>query len=331
MTKWKWWSFITNRKKKEDHIPQISINGKLIERVTDFNFLGIIINEHLDWSSHISKISNKICRTNGILNKLKRFLPTHILRQIYCSLILPHFNYGILLWGFKCSKLSKLQKKAIRSVSNSKYNAHSEPLLKKLNLLKIEDIFQACVLKFYYKIKNDKVPRYFQNYSDDVNMIQLRTSQIYQSDTRTINATRCLRHHLPKCLGKTTDLITDKVSTHSYFGFSHYIKRYLIDKYPSTCIIEDCYVCNNWYLNVVLTYLASFLHILQVFRIDFFFISLLHISRYSVYHCLILNTTEILGLVLTSTQFLWILVRPSGDGRTACSTFKLSGWCYGLY
>ena len=67
----------------------------------------------------------------------------------------------------------------------------------------------------------------------------------------TINATRCLRHHLPKCLGKTTDLITDKVSTHSYFGFSHYIKRYLIDKYPSTCIIEDCYVCNNWYLNVV--------------------------------------------------------------------------------
>ena len=104
--------FHNKQKKIEDHIPQISINGKLIERVTDFNFLGIIINEHLDWSSHISKISNKICRTNGILNKLKRFLPTHILRQIYCSLILPHFNYGILLWGFKCSKLSKLQKKS---------------------------------------------------------------------------------------------------------------------------------------------------------------------------------------------------------------------------
>ena len=199
-------------------------------------------------TSHISKISNKIGRTIGILNKLKRSIPTQILRQIYCSLVLPHFNYGILLWGFKCSKLAKLQKKAVRCVTNSKYNAHHEPLLKKLNLLTIEDIFYVAVLKFYYKVVNEKVPRYFQSYGELANATHaypFRNSRPYQSNTRTGNADKCLRHHLPDSIEKTPEHITNKIMTHSYFGFSLYIRRHLIGNYPTICTIENCYVCNH--------------------------------------------------------------------------------------
>ncbi len=50
---------------------------------------------------------------------------------IYNSLVLSHLNFGILLWGYKCDKVFKLQKKIVRILSLSKYNAHTDVLLKK--------------------------------------------------------------------------------------------------------------------------------------------------------------------------------------------------------
>ena len=77
----------------------------------------------------------------GLLNKLKHYLPASILKTLYCSLILPHLNYGSLAWGFDAKRIFKLQKRALRCITNSKFNAHTVPLFKQLNLLKIDDIF----------------------------------------------------------------------------------------------------------------------------------------------------------------------------------------------
>ncbi len=84
----------------------------------------------------IDKIANKISRTLGVMNKLKHFLPKYTLKIIYSSLIAPHFNNNILLWGFNTHRLIKLQKRAIIIITDSKYNSHTEPLLKSLNILK---------------------------------------------------------------------------------------------------------------------------------------------------------------------------------------------------
>ena len=92
--------------------PTLKINCEPIERVTEFNFLGLTIDEHLSWKPHIQKISNKIARTLGIMCRLKNFLPTEILRILYNSLILPHLQYSVLSWGFKMGRLDKLQKRA---------------------------------------------------------------------------------------------------------------------------------------------------------------------------------------------------------------------------
>ena len=80
-------------------LPLLQIAGTNIEFVDNFNFLGLTINKHLTWTSHINILSAKNSKTSGILNSLKHFLPTDILRTIYNSLIVCHLNYGILLWG----------------------------------------------------------------------------------------------------------------------------------------------------------------------------------------------------------------------------------------
>ena len=64
-----------------------------------FNFLGLIMDEHLNWKSHVETISNKCFMTIGVLNKLKYFLPLTVKLILYNSLILPHLNYGLMTWG----------------------------------------------------------------------------------------------------------------------------------------------------------------------------------------------------------------------------------------
>ncbi len=66
--------------KPKKHVASISlkIEDTVIEKVKDFNFLGLIINEHLNWKTDTDKVSNTISKTIGILNRLKYFLPIKI-------------------------------------------------------------------------------------------------------------------------------------------------------------------------------------------------------------------------------------------------------------
>ena len=107
---------------KQRNIENLSPQLKLNEWVTEFNFLGLTIDQHLTWNEYVQKISNKISRSIGIMCKLKRFLPQQVLRILYDSLILPHLQYCILTWGFKSDRLFKLQNRAVRIITCSKYN-----------------------------------------------------------------------------------------------------------------------------------------------------------------------------------------------------------------
>ena len=53
-------------------IPRLMINNTLIEQVTEFNFLGLTVNEYMNWNSYTQNIVNKISRTLGVMNRLKR-------------------------------------------------------------------------------------------------------------------------------------------------------------------------------------------------------------------------------------------------------------------
>ena len=59
--------------------------------------------------------------------------PSYILRMIYNSLILPHFNYSLLACGCICQNVETLQKKTIRIVHSKSPIAYTEPILKTMN------------------------------------------------------------------------------------------------------------------------------------------------------------------------------------------------------
>ena len=142
-------------------IPELLIDNEKICCVDEFNFLGLTITKHLSWKTHIDKISNKISKIIGVLNKLKFIIPDQILPTIYNSLILPHLNYCILTWGYDSKRLYKLQKKALRIINKSPYLAHTDPMFIKYNVLKVKDILEQNHLKFLFKLVHRSLPNYF--------------------------------------------------------------------------------------------------------------------------------------------------------------------------
>ena len=153
--------------------PNLLINGRPIERVIQFNFLGLILQSNMSRSMHTDHISLKVSKAIGIIYRLKDVYPLLVLQTLYNTLILPYFNYCILSWGATISngnRLHLLQKKALRLISNSNYIAHTEPIHKNLRLLKLTDMFPIAVWKFYYKLMNNqlRVPEYFVDWKPEL-------------------------------------------------------------------------------------------------------------------------------------------------------------------
>ena len=87
------------------------------------------------------------------------------MRTIYNSLIHPHLIYGLYLWGFSPTRLTVLQKKAVRILSLRPYVSHSTPLFKNLKILKIKDQYSIQLYKLYYKNTNNLLPHYFNSFT----------------------------------------------------------------------------------------------------------------------------------------------------------------------
>ncbi len=77
----------------------LTINDLPIERVSKVKFLGLIINNCLNWNDHIHHVKGKISSGIYALNTVKHILPQSHLKTIYYSLVNSYLNYGILIWG----------------------------------------------------------------------------------------------------------------------------------------------------------------------------------------------------------------------------------------
>ena len=158
--------------------PQIKIDNIPIDCVSHFNFLGITIDKSLSWTQHIAKVQCKISRACGILNRMKHLLPEHIKKTLYYSLVAPHLNYGLSLWGAKGKKLFKTQKRIVRTITCSKYNAHTDPIFKALNILKISDMHDLTKFKIYYKYVHKLLP------ANLLNIDILPQTEVHEHETR---------------------------------------------------------------------------------------------------------------------------------------------------
>ena len=127
---------------------KIYFNGDQLQFTEEAQFLGITIDSHLTWDSHCKQVANKISGNSGAISRVKKLLPPDSLKLLYNSFVLPHL-YGLAVWGGCTGKNEKrivaIQKRATRIISKAHYTSHTEPRMKKLGMLKLEELYeQQC-------------------------------------------------------------------------------------------------------------------------------------------------------------------------------------------
>ena len=149
--------------------------------------------------------------------------------------------------GFQTNRIIKLQKKALRIITLSNYNSHTEPLHKKLSMLKVDDILKLQQLTFY-KYSHNSLPVYLQNwriiFNYDIHNYDTRIkNEICTYKTKHEFAKKCLRHNLPFLLNNIPTIVKEKLNTHSLQGFAQYAKLYFLQNYQDSCTKQNCYIC----------------------------------------------------------------------------------------
>ncbi len=134
-----------------------------IQQKQHVKFLGMELDEYMEWFFHYKSLNSKLSRAIYTLNKVKHVLPLHCMRMLYYSLFHSHLSYGILMWGSSMlekyqKKLQRKQKQIVRIVFNTKYNAHTDPLFEELKVLTIENLVKLECLKLMYKYTKDELP-----------------------------------------------------------------------------------------------------------------------------------------------------------------------------
>ena len=159
-----------------------------------------------------------------------------------------HLNYAIFAWGFACARLNKLQKRIIRTITCSRYNAHTSPLFKSLRLLTLHDMLKVNVLKFYYRYLHNELPPHFYSFNirtqGDTHSYDTRNSgQLHIDRTRTEYADKRLRIYLPTLINDMPTELLATITTHSLQDLTKIAKQFLIEKYTLVCSIPGCYIC----------------------------------------------------------------------------------------
>jgi hypothetical protein len=94
--------------------------GLIIRRTQAVKYLGLVINEKLEWSDHVNHLLKKLSPASGILWKLRNKLPLHAKKTVYDALFQSHLNFMSLTWSFspwnKLSEIQVLQNRALRNV-----------------------------------------------------------------------------------------------------------------------------------------------------------------------------------------------------------------------
>lgn len=159
----------------------ITLDNIILKRESHNKFLGIYLDEQLKWDVHIGHVKRKMSSGLYALNSLKHCLPMHQLKNIYYATVHSHLQYGCILWGNSHRKylhqLEVAQKKAVRAIFHSKYNAPSNPLFKKGGILKLEDIYDVQLCSLMHRLVHYEAPLPLQD-------LRCLNEDIHQYNTR---------------------------------------------------------------------------------------------------------------------------------------------------
>ena len=142
-------------------INELKLGDKVIKRVTSTKFLGIWVDDHLNWNTHMSKLLGKMKCGLGMLQRSVGLLSKRAKKLLYFGQVHSHLCYGIGIWGpmlsaGQLSDLNRIQSKCIKLIDNS--TTHVE-VRRKQKILTVPHLIELEQTKMGYKLCNGLLPK----------------------------------------------------------------------------------------------------------------------------------------------------------------------------
>ena len=202
-----------------NQLPIIYFNETILEWVSSIEYLGMYIDNNLNFILQTDYVCNKLSRLQGVFYALSPLVPRSILIQIYFSLVYPVVIQNVIIWGglneFHLNRISVILNKILRIILKVKSDENNIPLMsvnemyKQLGFLKFKDIYRFYILRFIHFILYDRFDIFIKfftcclpsnNYDTRNNRINLPYARTEVGKKFTIYQTCLLMRELPEYL-----------------------------------------------------------------------------------------------------------------------------------
>jgi hypothetical protein len=166
-------TFDCNELNTQSYDPNLKFN---LERIHDrhidpkmqsFKLLGVYFDENLTFNKHASNVCAKLTRSIFCMKRASNYLSLKSLRSLYFALVHSHLLYCPIIINCmsqtNLNSIAKLQKRAIRVMSKSAYNAHTEPIFLQNKILPFDKLILQSKLLFMHSVDYKYAPQSFEN------------------------------------------------------------------------------------------------------------------------------------------------------------------------
>ena len=148
--------------KSKNESLRLKIQVDKLEVVQNTKYLGVQIDDSLDWKEHNKVTSSKVSKALKFLRHVKPFLSEETLKTLYTRIIETHFCYCCLVWEFtgvtKIHQLQKLQNRAARIITGSSFGTPCKLIIKELGWKNMDQLITSETNIMVYKSLHELAP-----------------------------------------------------------------------------------------------------------------------------------------------------------------------------
>lgn len=189
-------------KKNCENINKIELFGNQLEYVVECKYLGLIIDNQLNFSKHANYVIDKVNKKINFFRRLSNNLSMYTRVTVYKSIIAPHFDYcpTILFYLNEKEKnsLQKLQNRAMRVILKTNRYVRIKDMLECLQFMSVDQRLVYMNLLFIFKMIHNLLPEYMAekiSFVNDVHNYNTRNAcDIYVPTVKKTSTQNSLFH-----------------------------------------------------------------------------------------------------------------------------------------
>lgn len=221
---------------KNIDLPIIPYQDETVNYVSETKFLGVWLDQNLNWKKHIEVLANRLSKVSFALRTVAKTSGLNSIRALYYGCFHSLMTYGVMFWGNSPESkfIFKLQKKALRIIMKVSNRTSCRPLFKELRILPLPCIYILETL-VYIKTnlgilqKNSNIHSHNTRNKNDLSTIPHKTSLYEKSFTYTgLKLYNRLPQHTKEisAIGKFKNVVQTILQDKCYYTVQEYLNEY---------------------------------------------------------------------------------------------------------